>query len=187
MEYGSHREERGIEPINILIVFLLGIASALFIVAASITFKIKVEYRLPFAIMVGVAYLVSLFAFLKPRTKTTKLIPPSHTVEQETIHVPVEKIVEKPVVKTVEKIVEKPVIKTKTIVQPLILKEEKKKQTKYIGSSKNEKYHLRSCRYASAIKPEYMVEEDDLKYFRLRGYDPCKICNPDKKQNDSSK
>ena len=30
------------------------------------------------------------------------------------------------------------------------------------------------------IKEEYLVEENDKKYFKLRGYHPCKTCNPDK-------
>lgn len=77
---------------------------------------------------------------------------------------PVEKFVEMPIIK--EKIVEK------EKVEP--------KKTKYVGSTYNERYHLRECRFSGAIKPEYLIEENEREYFRLRGYTACKVCNPDK-------
>jgi len=49
-----------------------------------------------------------------------------------------------------------------------------------MGSTYNEKYHLRTCRFSGAIKPKYLVEENDLQYFKLRGYAPCKVCHPER-------
>jgi hypothetical protein len=108
--------------------------------------------------------------------------------EPQIIEKEVEKIVEKPVIEYREKPVirykevPKEVVKEEPRIRYAIVEAEKKeeKKSKYVGSTYNERYHLRNCRFAGVIKKEYLVEEDDRKYFELRGYEPCKVCNPDK-------
>lgn len=179
-------EEKHIDPMNILIVFLIGIASAVFIFASIKTLEIDNDFKLPFIIMIGIIYAIVVFAFLKPKTIRKRLPTPHIIREEHHIETPVIKIIEKPITKIVEKIVEKEVEKIvekpviKTIVQPLILRKIEKEKTKYVGSTHNEKYHLRTCRFAGAIKKKFLVEEKNKKFFRLRGYAPCKVCHPDK-------
>ena len=85
--------ERHFEPINILIVFLLGIASVLFIAASTQTFGIPQSLRPIFSIGIGIVYIISAVYFLRPK-KVKKMALPQQTqiIEKE---VPVEKIVEK--------------------------------------------------------------------------------------------
>lgn len=177
--------EKRIEPINILIVFLIGVAAILFTVATIRTFSLEEDFRIFIFIAVGVVYLIVLFAFLKPK-HITKILPKQDVIIKT---VEVEKPIVQEVVKEIEKEVVKEVVKpiikevVKEVKEPVLVEVKKKepKKTKYVGSSYNEKYHLRSCRFAGAIKPEYLIEEDDPKYFKLRGYIPCNVCNPDKK------
>jgi hypothetical protein len=135
-------------------------------------------------IFTSIIYGVVLFAFLKPKKLRKYLeMPEPQIIEKE-----VEKIVEKPVIEYREKPVirykevPKEVVKEEPRIRYAIVEAEKKeeKKSKYVGSTYNERYHLRNCRFAGVIKKEYLVEEDDRKYFELRGYEPCKVCNPDK-------
>ena len=66
------------------------------------------------------------------------------------------------------------------VLHPVLVEKVEPKKSKYVGSNYNEKYHLRTCRFAGVIKKKYLVEEDDRKYFKLRGYEPCKVCHPEK-------
>jgi len=174
----SYIEERKIEPINILIIFLLGLAAGLFILGAIDSFKMTNLNQQTLIIVVGIVYFISLIAFLYPKKRRTNL----HTPEPEVIEK--ERIVEKPIFRDVIhyrdrniiKEVEKPVIKEKIVEKekPII------KKSKYLGSKYNQRYHLRTCRFSGAIKPEYLIEEEDKNYFKLRGYKPCKVCHPEK-------
>ena len=174
--------EKHFEPINIFIVFLIGVASVLFVLATINTFEIKEELQIFVFSATGLVYLIVLIYFLRPKKITT-----SHgegrVIEKEVIkEVPVIKTVEKEVIKEIEKPIIKKVIEK--VKEPVVLKEivleKQTPKTKYVGSNYNERYHLRSCRFAGAIKKEFLVEEDHRKYFTLRGYEPCKVCNPDK-------
>ncbi|MBS3084866.1 hypothetical protein J4411_03055 [Candidatus Pacearchaeota archaeon] len=176
----TYIEERKIEPINIVVIFLLGLAATLFVLGAITSFSIKNNGTL--IIIVGIIYLIVIFAFLYPKKKSIHI----HTPETEIIEK--ERMVEKPIIKEIvkykekpiEKIVEKPV-HIHLIKEKIIEKEKvEPKKSKYVGSKYNEKYHLRNCRFAGAIKKEYLIEEDDKKYFKLRGYKSCKVCHPDK-------
>lgn len=186
-------EERHVEPINILIVFLIGLAAALFLIGSIDSFGIAGTLQTVLIISTCVLYAIALVAFLWPKKTLTPI-----EIEPEVIEKEVERIVEKPVIKYVEregkketdlKSVEVPIVKTitRTIKEPgktkiALVEVEKKeeKKSKYVGSSYNDRYHLRTCRFAGAIKPEYLIEEDDKKFFELRGYVPCKVCNPNK-------
>lgn len=182
--------ERHIEPINILIIFLIGLAAALFLIGSFDTFNIQGEAQ---QILIGstiVLYLIAAVAFLWPKKKKTKL-PEDRVIEKvKTIEKPVFRTIEKPIYKTiekpVEKVIEKEIIKEvkKPVGKIAVLHvekkpEPKKKLSKYVGSSYNEKYHLRNCRFAGAIKKQYLIEENQNKYFKLRGYKPCKVCHPE--------
>ncbi len=174
----SYIEERKIEPANALIVFLLGLASGLFILGAAGSFGLSGVIEQNLLLIVGVVYFIAVIAFLYPRKKRTHL----HTPEPEIIER--EKIIEKPIIKEVlrykdrpvDRIVEKPVTKREIVEVEKI----EPKKSKYVGSTYNEKYHLRTCRFSGAIKPKYLVEENDKEYFRLRGFHPCKVCYPQK-------
>ncbi len=173
-------EEKGIEPMNVLIAFLIGIGAALFVIGAIGSFELEGSAATFLMIAVIVVYLVVAFALLVPRRHITRLPEPG-VVEREVIREvdrPVDRIIEKPVIQYRDKPVEK--IVEKEILHPVAVEKPEVKKSKYVGSNYNEKYHLRSCRFAGVIKKKYLVEEDDKKYFKLRGYDPCKVCKPDK-------
>ena len=174
-------EEKRIESINILIVFLLGLAAALFILGSIQTFNIYGGTQTLLIVSTIVLYLIAVIAFLYPRKIKTPI-----EIEPEIIEKEVVREVEKPVVKEVVKYKDKPVVKevVKEVVTPVFVEKNKPKKSKFVGSSYNEKYHLRTCRFAGAIKKKYLVEEDQKKYFKLRGFAPCKICNPDKNYNE---
>jgi transposase len=145
------------------------------------------------SVLVIIALIIASFFFLRSKKIRTPLNTPMRIIEK-----PVEKIVikevikEKPVVKykekkiPVEKIVTKEVIKEKpgktkiALIEVEKKKEPAKPRSKYVGSNYNEKYHLRTCRFAGAIKKEYLIEENKNKFFKLRGYTPCKVCHPEK-------
>lgn len=55
------------------------------------------------------------------------------------------------------------------------------RKTKYVGSDYEHRYHLRTCRFIGAIKPEYLVESNNEEDFKKYNYKPCKACNPHKK------
>lgn len=181
-------EEKRIEPINILIVFLIGLAASLFLLGSIDSFDIKGNLQTVLIISTCVLYAVALVAFLWPKKVKTPI-----EIDPEIVDRVVEKVVEKPVIKYIKespelKTVELPIVKnqTKVVEGPtkialVQVQKKKKHKTKYVGSSYNEKYHLRKCRFAGAIKKQYLIEEDDKKFFKLRGYEPCKVCNPDKK------
>ncbi|MBU2612556.1 MAG: hypothetical protein KKB62_02435 [Nanoarchaeota archaeon] len=176
----TYIEEKHIEPINIVVIFLLGLAAALFVIGAITSFSVNNNQTL--IIIVGVVYLIAIGAFLYPKKKKTHI----HTPEPEIIER--ERVINKPFIKEVirykdlpiEKIVEKRV--HVPFIQEKIVEVEKEEppKSKYVGSKYNERYHLRTCRFAGAIKKQYLVEEDDKKYFKLRGYKPCKVCEPNK-------
>jgi hypothetical protein len=178
----SYIEEKKIEPINILIIFLIGIAAALFLIGSIGSFNLKGTSQTTLIIATIIIYLIALVAFLYPKKIRTKLAHPKpEIIEKEII-----KTIEKPIIKEITKYKEKPIIKTikKEVPKHIIIEKEKiippEKKSKYVGSSYNEKYHLRTCRFAGAIKKQYLVEEDERKYFNLRGYAACKVCEPEK-------
>jgi hypothetical protein len=173
-------EEKRIEPINILIAFLIGVGAALFVIGSIGSFGLEGNIVTFFIVAVIVVYLIVVFALLVPRKHLIKLPEPG-VVEKEVIREvekPIDRIIEKPI----EKVIEKPVDKIieKEVLHPVPFMKPRVKKSKYVGSKYNERYHLRSCRFAGLIKKEYLIEEDDKKYFKLRGYKPCKVCRPDK-------
>lgn len=179
--------ERKIEPINILIIFLIGLAASLFLLGSIDSFNLQGNLQTILIISTSVLYLIAVVAFLWPKKVKTPIEIDPEIIERE-----VERFVEKPVIQYIKenpeiKTVEIPVTKnqTKFVEGPtkialVQVQKKKKHKTKYIGSSYNERFHLRKCRFAGAVKKEYLIEEDDRKFFKLRGYAPCKICNPDK-------
>jgi len=183
--------ERKIDPMNILIVFLIGLAATLFLVGSIETFEVVGQLQVILIVSTSVLYLVALVAFLWPR-KTETMLPADKIIERvKTVEKPVFRTIEKPIYRTIDRPVEKIVRKetVKTVEKPVghiaVLHvekkaEKKKPKSKYVGSTYNEKYHLRTCRFAGAIKKQYLQEENDNKYFKLRGYAPCKVCNPQK-------
>lgn len=46
----------------------------------------------------------------------------------------------------------------------------------YIGSIKNRTYHLKDCRLAKMIKPEFKLENTNIDFFKKRKFKACKIC-----------
>lgn len=178
-------EEKRLQPINILIVFLIGIAAALFVIGSINSFNITGPLQKVLIAITIIVYAITLFAFLKPEMTKIPLVENEPKVVERIVKEPVVQTIEKPVIRYKNKIIkEQPKIEkiTKKEIQPIIIetKKPKEKKSKYVGSSYNEKYHLRSCRFAGAIKKQYLIEENDKKFFKLRGYSPCKVCNPDK-------
>jgi hypothetical protein len=174
-------EEKIIEPINILLSFLIGIAGILFILGARGTFNLDESGLMIVIAAVIVVYAFVVIVLLKPK-KVLKKLPRDKIIEKtEVIERPVLREVEKPVIKYKEKPVIKEVIKEveKPVVAIIDKTKKESKKSKYVGSTYTESYHTRTCRFAGVIKPEYLVEEDDRKYFKLRGYAPCKVCRPD--------
>jgi hypothetical protein len=49
---------------------------------------------------------------------------------------------------------------------------------KYVGSSKSNKYHYPTCRWAQKIKPENLVTFKTAKEAMEAGYVPCAVCKP---------
>ncbi|MEA3414438.1 MAG: hypothetical protein U9Q99_02845 [Nanoarchaeota archaeon] len=177
-------EEKIIEPINILLSFLIGIAAILFILGARGSFGLDESGFIILIAAVIVIYAFVVIVLLKPKKVLKKL--PRDTIVEKT------QIIEKPILKKVQvpktiiRYKEKPVIKKiiKEIEKPIMTVIDKTKKeslkSKYVGSNYTESYHLRNCRFAGVIKPKYLLEENDRKYFKLRGYTPCKVCKPDK-------
>jgi competence protein ComEC len=48
----------------------------------------------------------------------------------------------------------------------------------YVGSSKSDKYHLPSCRYAEKILPANQVWFSSKAEAQAAGYVPCGVCKP---------
>lgn len=48
----------------------------------------------------------------------------------------------------------------------------------YVGSSKSNKYHLPTCRYAQKISPENRVWFQTKEEAQAAGYEPCAVCKP---------
>ena len=48
----------------------------------------------------------------------------------------------------------------------------------YVGSSKSDKYHLPSCRYAENILPSNQVWFSSKAAAQAAGYVPCQVCKP---------
>ena len=132
-----HVEESYIDPMNILIVFLLGLAAFLFVLGTVRSFDVSGTMQIVLISIVGILYVISLFAFLKPKKVKTPI-----EIDPEIIHQPFETIIEKPVERIVyrdkpekEKIVEKEISK------PFIINKRDRQKTKYVGSTYNEKYN----------------------------------------------
>ena len=49
---------------------------------------------------------------------------------------------------------------------------------KYVGSSKSDKYHRPSCKWAQKINPSNLVTFKSANEARAAGYIPCKVCKP---------
>lgn len=48
----------------------------------------------------------------------------------------------------------------------------------YVGSTKSDKYHYPSCRWAEKINPSNEIWFSSSEDARAHGYVPCKVCNP---------
>jgi methylphosphotriester-DNA--protein-cysteine methyltransferase len=49
---------------------------------------------------------------------------------------------------------------------------------KYVGSSKSNKYHYPTCKWALKIHPDNLVTFKSAKEALDKGYVPCKVCRP---------
>ncbi len=49
---------------------------------------------------------------------------------------------------------------------------------KYVGSTKSNKYHYPSCRWAKKINLENEIWFKDAADAQAQGYEPCSVCNP---------
>lgn len=172
-------EERKTEQINILIIFLLGIAAALFLIASIQSFQMSSLLKIILITSTSFLYIIAAVAFLWPRKIKTPI-----EIEPKIIEKTVFRNVEKPVIRYIKQPQknEKEQPQKKEIQKVALVEVEKRKESKpkYVGSINNEKYHLRTCKFSKLIKKKYLIEEDDKKFFELRGYQPCKNCKPDK-------
>lgn len=177
-----YKIEREFIPINLLIAFLIGLAAAIFVIASNETFGLSQSSQTLLTIFVGVVYLViAVFMLLPKKVKTPINIPERIVFRNDPEEKPREiiKIIEKRIPVKVEKKIIKIVHKKGDAKIAIIhVKKKKIKKSKYMGSSYNEKYHLRTCRFSGVIKKKYLIEESDKKFFILRGYAPCKVCRP---------
>lgn len=169
------------DPFNFLLTLLIGLASVVLILAYSSSFETKGGDVYVLSGIVAFIYFILVFLLFRFR-KQEIIIPFSERIVEKEIERPpivkeVYRNIERPVYKEIVKEIERPPIVKEV---PLIIEKKEPKKSKYVGSKYNERYHLRSCRFAGAIKKKYLVEEDERKYFKLRGYEPCKICNPEK-------
>lgn len=168
------------DPFNFLITLLIGVASVVFILAYSSSFETSGGDIYALSGIVAFVYFILIFILFRFRKQEIVQQFSERVVEKEVERAPIVKEVyrdvEKPVYREIIKEIEKPVIKE----VPFLVKEEKPKKSKYVGSKYNERYHLRKCRFAGAIKKKYLIEEDEKKYFKLRGYEACKVCHPEK-------
>ena len=55
----------------------------------------------------------------------------------------------------------------------------------YVGSSKSNKYHRRSCVWAGRISPKNLVVFNSPEEAISAGYVPCKVCKPPVSSNTS--
>ncbi len=79
---------------------------------------------------------------------------------------------EVPVVKEVEK---KIIIEKKGNSSP-------KPNYSFIGSSLTKVYHLTKCRLSKSILAKYRIYSNNKKFFQVRKFKPCDVCNPNKKR-----
>ena len=171
-------KKKVIDPTNILLTFLIGVAAVLLVIGSIASFELDLNNTIILSASIAFLYAVMAFFLLKPKI-----------VEEETKTI--ERIIEKPIIKEIERIIEKPVIKEikKQMKKPEIkkaisestkkhLEKSKKVSAKYIGSTQTEKFHKSSCKFAKLMKNKYKISEDHRKYFTLRGYKACKSCKP---------
>jgi|AntAceMinimDraft_18_1070375.scaffolds.fasta_scaffold19507_3 hypothetical protein len=163
-------EEKFIKPINILLVFLIGITGILILIASTGTFNLEKYEIIKLSVIIIIIYLIILLSLLKTRTRKIKEIP---IIKREII-----REIEKPIIQKITEKIETPVIKKIFIKKQEPEKIKPRKRYNYIGSRLTETYHKSSCRMARLIKPKYKVKENNKKYFKLRDYKPCKICKP---------
>ena len=135
---------------NVLVTLLILIATALFIISS---FSLNKKSIIATTIVYAITALILLYAYSRTNKQTK-------TPNKDQIMTKIKKEIEKPAEEPTEDV-------------------EKKEESKLIGSSKNKKYHLRSCRFAKNIKKDSIVEGNDKKAFR--GYTACKTCKPNKK------
>ncbi len=166
----SYFKNGKIKSANFLIFLLIGIAITLFIVgiiSLPLLRKPNQEFLL---IGILLVYLIAIIFFLyqekfvkgqisKPERKEEVRETNFKTGVEDSKRITIEEKIEK-------------------LKNPLMKNAEEKK--KYIGSSKEEKYHLKTCRFSGMIKQKYLIEKKDKKYFQLKKFTPCKICNPNR-------
>lgn len=56
--------------------------------------------------------------------------------------------------------------------------EQEPEEYQYVGSTKSNKYHLPSCRYAKEIAEENLIKFKDKANAESQGYEPCGVCKP---------
>lgn len=168
-------KKKVLDPTNVLLTFLVGVGAILFIIGSIASFELGQYDSITLAVITVFCYAGIILFLLKPKTVEEK--PVKEKIIKEIKEVEKIKKVKVPVIKEVEKIVEKPVIK-----RIFIEKKKKKKPSvprpNYVGSSQTEVYHKKSCKFSKLMKKKYKVSENDRRYFTLRGYKPCKSCNP---------
>jgi hypothetical protein len=176
-------EKRVIEPTNILLTFLIGVVAVLFVIGSIASFDLDFNNSVTISVVTSFVYAVIVFFLLRPKIVYEEPKTIEKIIEKPIIR-EIEKIIEKPVIREIEKQIEKPAIKkiifekTKEKIEENVKKQAKKSVAKYIGSKETEKFHKASCKFAKLIKGEYKILENNKKYFLLRGYKPCKTCNP---------
>jgi hypothetical protein len=178
---------------NLPIALLVGFVFIVIFVLLMFFFNPVISTALIIALSFIVVYSIVLFFLLEPRLlrQVNQKEIHRHTIDRpipvevvRTIERPVEVIKEVPyqvnvpvdreVVREVPGIKEVPRTKTVYIARPN--KKIKIPHYDYIGSNIAKTYHKSSCRFGKLIKRKYKVSNNDLNFFKKKGYSPCEVC-----------
>ena len=168
-------KKKVLDPTNVLLTFLIGVGVILFVIGSIASFELEQYDAITLAVITVFCYAGIILILLKPKIVEEK--PVKEKIITKIKEIEKIKKVEVPVIKKVEKIVEKPIIK-RIFIERAKKKKPSVPRPNYVGSSQTEVYHKKSCKFSKLIKKKYKVSEDNRKYFSLRGYKPCKSCNP---------
>lgn len=152
-------EKRILNLTYISLAFFLAIIFFLIAGGIMLIFSLKLVGSLITGVIAIIIYAIILFFLLEPRL--LRIIERTKTEKIE---------VEKPI----EKIVEKPVIKKVFVKRPQKLSA--MKRYKYVGSIKSKKFHKTTCRAGRMIDPKHRVFGNIAEHFKERGFIPDKIC-----------
>ncbi len=166
------KTEKLVSLFDLILLVVLAIAMVFFFIGSVGTFSLGNTGQVFLLIYLLLTYAIILILVLKFKGIFLTRI------RERTLEVPVDRVVEKPVLKVVEKVVEKPVIKTVYVDKT----KEPVKKFKFYGSTLQNTYHKEKCRFSGMIKKEHLVLRNTNTYFKKNKFRACKNCHPERKK-----